>query len=227
MLREHGLVIAMKFADPIEWDLTAMVDRARASRLSNPPMPEDLLAAVATEAVDAVDADADGLDMLWQPGDNMLGCSRAIAVFPIQRDTFDALFNGRSGYRAQYHLSCQEGAAFNRLMVASLMTAAQQLCKLRPLPQSLDLILRSFEGPWSKVWIWRDREAFQNALRHELNPYRWAKNNPASMGLCAPLPNEPAVEFKGTWLRDHNQEYVQDVTWKGDRDCRLHNIGHV
>jgi hypothetical protein len=32
----------------------------------------------------------------------MAGDGHAIAVIPLERNTFDALFNGRSGYRAQY-----------------------------------------------------------------------------------------------------------------------------
>jgi hypothetical protein len=39
-------------------------------------------------------------------------------------------------------------------------------------------------------------------LPAEFLPRRWAVNYPESIGLPAPLPKQPAVDVKGTWLSD-------------------------
>jgi hypothetical protein len=44
-------------------------------------------------------------------------------------ETFDALFNGRSGYRAQYYLSCIEGIAFNATLVGALLDPLKIACE--------------------------------------------------------------------------------------------------
>src|SRR4051794_25010991 len=83
-----------------------MRDRCRAAQLLEPPRGENLIEIVAREALTAQEE-------RWCEGKDMHGCSRAIASFPLSLPTFEALFNGCSGYRAQYYLSCIEGIVFN------------------------------------------------------------------------------------------------------------------
>jgi len=49
-------------------------------------------------------------------------CSGASAI-PVEHDMFDLLFNGRSGYRAQYYLSANAGGLFNLMVVTAFARA--------------------------------------------------------------------------------------------------------
>src|SRR5882724_2234388 len=115
----------MRMGNSSEWDLSGMVDRCRAHRLLNPPAPDELIAVIEREAMSAAVSGKGSWD--WQDGTSMLGCGRALAVIPICRDTFDALFNGRSGYRAQYYLSPAEGARFNGILVKALLEPIKRI----------------------------------------------------------------------------------------------------
>ena len=46
---------------------------------------------------------------------------RVNATIPVSQVLFDQLFNGRSGYRAQYCLSVKEGRQYNRAIVDALV----------------------------------------------------------------------------------------------------------
>ena len=125
-------------------------------RLTAAPRAEDLLAKVAQEAMGA----AEDCAIEWEPGkQTMLGCHRASAPIRLFPETFDALMNGRSGYRAQYYLSTEEGAHFNAELVRALIPA------MKTFRQPLDIepanVLRSLEGPWSKIWVYRDFRSVQ------------------------------------------------------------------
>src|SRR5947207_135821 len=104
-----------------------MIDRERASRLLDPPKGEDLITTVAGQAIEA--AIEGRAAWTWQEGRDMAGCGRAIVSFPLEARAFDALFNGRSGYRAQYYLSCQEGASFNSMLIGSLLKPLRIACE--------------------------------------------------------------------------------------------------
>ncbi len=210
--------------DSLEWDLTRMSDRRRMFRLLYAPEPESLVTAVAKEAMEAAASGSASLN--WQAGDLMQDCSRAIAVFPIDRTTFDAFFNGRSGYRAQYYLSLQEGVAFNRMLVIALLQAACEAYQSASLQQDWPTVRKSLDGPWSKVWICDDTKAFNSAPHGELRPVRWAERDPDHIALCAPLPELTAIDFKGTWLSSVDNELRQDPL-KSSRDSDLHERGHA
>jgi hypothetical protein len=148
----------------------------------------------------------------------------------LKRDTCDVLFNGRSGYRAQYDLSCEEGNHFNRLLVEALTKAAQHVRTLRPLTQDWDLVSRSFDGPWSKIWVHDDRTHFNAAIHAGwmLRPPSWVKNSHCeTVGLSAPLPKVLKVNLKGTWVTDRDHQHRLDAEWKSDRCLRLHERGFV
>jgi hypothetical protein len=140
----------MRMVDPAEWDLSDMIDRERAARLLDPLRGEDLIVSVAAEALDAAIQGRGSWS--WQDGREMVGCGRAIASFPLNRDTFDALCNGRSGYRAQYYLSCQEGVNFNAMLIGALLKALRAVCDCAPAGQAASL-QHSFGGPYSKIRV--------------------------------------------------------------------------
>jgi hypothetical protein len=82
----------------------------------------------------------------WQPGTEMVGCSRAIIVIPLKPDTFDDLINGRSGYRAQYYLSVEEGQRFNRKLVSALCVPAKRIFDRDPKIPGWDVVEGSIRG---------------------------------------------------------------------------------
>jgi len=212
---------AMRMVNPAEWDLSRMRDRHRAHRLLNPPTPSELIAMIEREAMSAAVSGEGFWD--WQKGISMLGCGRAFAVIPICRDTFDALFNGRSGYRAQYYLSPAEGARFNGMLMKVLLEPIKRIYELDP-RRSWDSVKRSIEGPWSKIWVQGDSKPFTDAPDGEFCPRRWAECANQSIWLRAPLPAVPAIDIKGTWISDLVGHYEQDPD-KADRDDCLWERG--
>ncbi|UGY20365.1 hypothetical protein WDM22_34370 [Bradyrhizobium septentrionale] len=156
--------------DLAEWDLSGMKDAARAARLSHPVGAEELIRDVAAEAETAA---REGLACWhWQQGEEMIGCRRSVATFPLDRDTFDALFNSRGGYRAQYYLSCEEGIQFNNEIIKQLRRPLALTCQKLSLDE-FALLERSFVGPFSKIWVLGDGAPFLAAPENEFMPRRW------------------------------------------------------
>jgi len=201
-----------------------MRDRARAQRLLRKISPGDIIDQVASEAIDPQLTRA--ASWRWQKGTDMAGRSRAIVVIPLTRDTYDDLFNGRCGYRAQYYRSVTEGKHFNRLVVEALCEAAKRIFERHPNEPGWSIVERSLMGEHSKVWPYGDKsEAFVDAPRGEFAPRRWADRD-HSVFLRAPLPQRPALDLKGTWLADEDRSCQADPT-KADRHETLHETGGV
>src|SRR5205814_8045501 len=99
-----------------------------------------------------------------------------MASFPLEVETFDTLFNGRSGYRAQYYLSCIEGIAFNAALVGALLPVLHIACE-RTSPDELLASRWSFGGPESKVWVLGDNAHFVAARDGEFSPRRWTERS--------------------------------------------------
>jgi hypothetical protein len=176
---------------------------------------------------EAEKAASDGKGKLcWEraKADDMLGHHRAIAVFPLEQQTFDWLFNGRSGYRAQYYLSVEEGISFNRVLVDALLDAVRVAFDQAPPNRGFDLFQASMRGRGSKISL--SDAAFREASLNELRPPIWVEKNrdPVCMGLRAPLPNEPCIDVKGGWLSDHDGREKEDPS-KRYRHCDLAKSG--
>jgi len=199
--------------DPNDWDLNGLRDVARRERLLNPPPAEDLLTILCGEAMTS--ATRGDIATRLQDGEDMKGFFRALATIPVSADTFDLLFNGRSGYRAQYYLSVEAGGLFNRLAMAALFGP------LRIASNEMDAH-RSWAGPWSKIWVTGDSEPFKKAPAGEFQPRRWAAR--LSVWLSAPRPDAPCVDVKGTWLSASDKGFALDPD-KADRDEVLHKTG--
>lgn len=214
-------VLQLKIVDEAEWDLSGMVDPIRAQRLLRPISPEAIIDQIASEAIDP--QLSPGASWQWQPGETMIGYSRAIVVIPLARDTFDDLINGRGGYRAQYYLSVSDGQHFNRMLVDALCDAAKRIFEREPKSPGWLSVERSLMGTYSKVWVNGDSKPFLDAPEGEFAPRQWAYRT-HTVWLKAPLPQQPAIDLKGTWLADKDQSHQLD-DWKANRDEVLHESG--
>jgi hypothetical protein len=214
----------MRMVEQSEWDLSGMLDRSRAARLMAPPSGNDLINNVATEARKA--ALEGRASWCWQDGREMAKCCRTIASFPLGHETFDVLFNGRSGYRAQYYLSCIEGIAFNAALVSALLESLNIACE-RSCPGQVPASRWSFDGPESKAWVLGDSAPFIDAREGEFSPKRWVDRYLApSPWLRAPRPDKPGIEVKGSWVSNLDGKYRTDPD-KADRHYTMHERGHA
>jgi hypothetical protein len=178
------------------WNLDELEDRERRARLLNPRAPGELLAAAVGEAARA---SRDGtITLNWEPSRDWPGCYRIVGKIPVSKLLFDELFNGRSGYRAQYYLSVEEGERYNRAIVDGLTPAVQELhgrligCDgpSKPLAQSLG-------GGSSKIWMPEDEEVLKEAPA-ALRPPRWRefwREREGAWGLRVPMPPSPQINL--------------------------------
>lgn len=169
----------------------------RHARLLDVPTPDELLTKLLNETSAAVEARK--VRLVWQPSTEAPGFFRVEAVIPLGEETFDQFFNGRSGYRAQYYLSPEEGVLFNRDVLQGLKERLTEAFTRQLVPVGLDLVLASIDGPHSKVWVYGEQSPFNNAPEFSLNPRRWVEND-ACLGRRAPLPTHLSLELKGVFI---------------------------
>jgi hypothetical protein len=153
----------MGAVSPIEWDLISMRDTNRMRRLLHPPDGEFLVASVARHAQEN---DGD-IHFCWETAVENTGYQRIIAQIPVKSEIFDTLFNGRTGYRAQYYLSAEQGAKFNRTLVKALIEPITRTLKMIRFAVPLEIARASMLGRWSKIWVARDGEVFSAAVHGE------------------------------------------------------------
>ncbi len=102
-----------------EWRLSEALNHRR-ERLLDVPTPHDLVDQLLAVGASASD---DGLTRLsWKESDDRPGYFRLVAQVPLTEVIFDQLFNGRSGYRAQYYLSPEEGVLYNRDILEAVVS---------------------------------------------------------------------------------------------------------
>jgi hypothetical protein len=206
-----------------EWNLEKLDDPYRRDRLLNPRSPNSLLNAVIGDA--AKSAADDKIALSWEPSKGYPGFFRIEAAIPISKESFDPLFNGRSGYRAQYYLSPEKGERFNRAIIDGLGSAIREAFLKQPhrLPIEWNTIELSRKGCQSKIWIAGDWAPFV-CLPNVLHPPRWAAywetSADESVGLRAPLPEEPALDLKGTFVNPDTGE----VWLNPKKKCRADDI---
>ncbi|MGY3134567.1 hypothetical protein ACVWZM_005249 [Bradyrhizobium sp. USDA 4501] len=207
-----------------EWDLTALADGERRTRLLDPPPPQDLIEAVVKDAEQS--ARLGKVRLMWEVAidpDAPPELARIWAQIPVTEIVFDQLFNGRSGYRAQYYLSPSDGLIFNRAIVDGLISAVKQAHAITSLAVSFDLVEQSVREAHSKIWIFRDQAAFDEAPENILNPPRWVANR-AIRGRRIPLPAHFMIDLKGTFIDPANGRPWVDML-KLDRAEVLHARG--
>lgn len=202
------------------WNLSEEIS-GRHLRLLKPPHANDVLAHVLEQATAA--ADSGLVSMEWQESCEAPGHFRLVAQIPLQEVAFDQFFNGCTGYRAQFYLSPEEGVLYNRDTLDALvdpLCCAYERCSLRV---TLDKMIDSLGGPHAKVWVFKDKEAFNEAPACSLNPPRWAENC-AVLGRRAPLPRHLTLDVKGAFLHGVDGTLFVDEV-KVDRACQIHNNG--
>jgi hypothetical protein len=198
------------------WRLDDFGDPERTDRLLNPPSALALLNALVAEATQAAQYGQVRPD--WDPCTSRPEFGgRVHATIPVSRVLFDQLFNGRSGYRAQYCLSVKEGRRYNRAIVDALVPALRYAHATRSDPRLRWCdVEQSLTGRYSKIWIAEDDEHFPKAPV-ALRVPGWTK-----WGLRIPLPSSPKVDVKGTFIRPGSRG---EFTTKPDRDEDLHRNG--
>jgi hypothetical protein len=129
----------------------------------------------------------------------------------LTESVFDQLFNGNSGYRAQYYLTPEEGILFNHDVIGALLASIEASYRRQPLRVPLKLVRRSLQAPHAKIWVFNEIPAFDAAAPNSLNPPRWVENN-ASRGRKAPLPPHLMLDLKGAFINfTTNDLYVFEL----------------
>lgn len=205
-----------------EWALGESI-ACRHSRLHDVPAADVLLEEVTTQASAA--ASAKSISLAWQESCESPGFFRVVAQIALTERLFDQFFNGRSGYRAQYYLSPEEGVLYNRDVLQCLKPALTAAYSQRTLGVDMDLVSRSIDGPHSKVWVYGDTAAFNSAPENSLNPRRWVENR-AKLGRRAPLPTALSLDIKGAFV--HASSFCLFIDeLKVDRACDLFRQGYT
>ncbi|WP_124305199.1 hypothetical protein [Pseudomonas chlororaphis] len=206
-----------------EWMLGPGIT-SRHSRLLDVPQPDHLLAKVVEEA--SRSARSGRIRLCWQEADECQGYFRLVARVPLEQEaTLDQFFNGRSGYRAQYYLSPEEGVLYNRDVLQGLKGALSRAYHQQPLAESLEVVLRTIDGPHAKVWLFDEIAAFNSSPAGSLNPQRWIDNG-ADRGRRTPLPSHLTLDIKGTFIKPLTGELFVDPL-KLDRACDLFRMGYT
>jgi hypothetical protein len=204
------------------WSLAASLGE-RVDRLHNVPTAPELLATVVSEAELATRDEK--LKVNWQDSYERPGFGRISCLIPLSEQTFDQLFNGRSGYRAQYYLSPEEGVLFNHSLLVGLTSSILETYQRTPLAAPWDLLCQSLLSPHSKIWVLGEQKAFDEAADETLNPPRWVANK-ATRGRKAPLPAHLTLDLNGAFLHPKSRElFVDDL--KLDRPHDLFMRGYT
>lgn len=204
-----------------EWCVSALIGPERKQRLCDAPESAVLLEAVSREANKA--ANKRLVTLKWQESCERPGYFRLVAQIPLSETTFDQLFNGRSGYRAQYYLSPEEGILYNREILKIALPALKAANEQKPLCAKYKFIKQSLQAPHSKIWVYQEQDAFGEAMEQALNPPRWVAGG-ASLGRKAPLPDHHKIDIKGAFINPETDElFVDDL--KLDRAWDLFRRG--
>jgi hypothetical protein len=205
-----------------DWSLSDAL-RERRERLLDVPQPEHLLSRLITESEEAARRGLVALE--WQESCERPGYFRLVAQIPLTETTFDQVFNGRSGYRAHYYLSPEEGVLYNRDILDGLVPAIETAYGQRSLTIEFGLVEKSMRAPHSKMWVFQERAAFDDAAPAALNPPRWVANG-AVRGRKAPLPSHHMIDVKGAFIQPStNALFVDEL--KLDRPLDLFNRGYT
>lgn len=213
-----------RIVTPEEWDLSQLNDRPRQERLLDAPSPERLIDRLVDEAT--ATAVQNEIRLGWKEAREKPGYFRANAIIPITKETFDVLFNGRTGYRAQFYLSAEEGILFNRQIVDDLIPCIRTAYQHRPLDTNFALVERSLRTPHSKIWVVeKPVNPFIVAPPDTLNPQRWAKNEKAVLGRRRPLADRFEIDLKGSFIDPITDDFFVDQL-KAARACDLYCKGY-
>jgi hypothetical protein len=210
-----------------EWDLSELPDAVRRQRLLHPPSAECLLARLINDATKAAENGKLRLNLEPCKTPEYCECSRLHAQIPVNKSTYDLLFNGRSGYRAQYYLSPEEGNIYNRLIIDDLIPIIiRTACGQNAVDP--DLIQLSLKSMSKLAWYGTDQDAliFYGCPK-TLSVPRWNvywNSTPSSwpMGLITFMLDNPRVFLKGAFVNSSGGDIYDN---KLDRANDLHERG--
>lgn len=220
----NSSVTLFRMVDVETWALSNSINPVRRNRLLNVPTPTELGQQLRSVAESA--AKNNRVKLVCKEAKDARGYFRIEAQIPLTEQIFDQLFNGRSGYRAQYYLSPEEGVLYNHYLLRNLVNALQVSYNHSPLPDAtFEQVTASIFAPHAKIWVFDERPAFDEATADMLNPQRWVDGGRAR-GRKIPLPDHFTIDVKGAFLEPTtNQLFVDDL--KLDRACDLYNHGYT
>jgi hypothetical protein len=205
------------------WDIGQLGIPKRIERLLDSASADKVADSFFADALKS--AQAKQIELKWQEASERRGYFRLTAKIPISEATFDCLVNGRSGYRAQYYLSPEEGVLYNRQLIDGLQRSLRIAHDQNSIARPFEDLWRTLVAPHAKVWVFDEQSAFDEAKENSLNPPRWVENA-ATRGRRAPLPKECAVDLKGAFLIPGTDElFVDDL--KLSRPYELHCKGYT
>ncbi|MEZ5593561.1 MAG: hypothetical protein R3F53_23790 [Gammaproteobacteria bacterium] len=213
---------ALRIVELEEWEIDASLGE-RIERLLNVPTPMDLVQSMVTQGLAA--AERKEVRLCWQEACESPGYFRLIAYIPLSEEVFDQLFNGRSGYRAQYYLSPEEGVLFNRLLLDALVPIIRRAYDSNEIEAELNALESSLAAPHAKLWVYDEKSAFDAAVPNSLNPARWVQNG-VTRGRKAPLPHHCTVDVKGSFIEPNTGKIFVDE-YKLERPLDLFNRGYT
>jgi hypothetical protein len=193
----------------------------RRERLLAGSGPAQLLDRVLSEARAALSANS--VKVEWCESTDRPGYFRVVAQVPLLAATFDEFINGRSGYRAQYYLSPEEGLLFNREALTLLTAVVLAASESQLVNAERNLVAESLGAAHAKIWVFKESAAFNDAAPNTLNPERWVNNN-AVLGRRAPLPSHCSLDIKGAFIHPTTFDVFVDEL-KADRPCDLFEKG--
>lgn len=209
-----------------EWLVNEELIGERKERLLTVPTAGKLLECITNEAHEAASTYEIQISLI-QASDKP-GYYRVEAKIPVSEILWDQFFNGRTGYRARYYISATQGSAFNRAIIEALTPSVLHACRNHTLRDDGDLIRKSLEGKYSKVWVVGDGQAFLDSLAALKIP-RWVsywrdRDRDSKLGLRVPLPSAPQLDLKGTFIKPETGEQWVDPI-KFDRSDDIYSKG--
>ena len=206
-----------------DWRIADSVCPARRHRLlEGAPSPEGLITIIADAAMH--EAMAASLDISWCEACKAPGYFRVEAIVYLTAEQFDWLFNGRTGYRAAYWLSVDDGRRFNDALIRVIESAFEVAWSGAERPVGWDHARCSLLGRDSKLWapekkLFAPKECEDWGDHNLLVPKRWCDDK-YNDGTRLPLPCPPRIEVKGTFIDSAGG------VWLSAKKARRHECLH-
>jgi hypothetical protein len=166
---------------------------------------------------------ADGHALASEPANSG---RRAVIQFRVNPELYDAFFNSRTGYRAQYWRSTEHGVSENAYLVGNLLAV---LCDVPQWPHSEnwtlsgEVAMLSLVCAGAKVWV---NEADYRANFIEcprLLVPQWTRDTrEIPERCCAPLPQDCWLDLKGCFVEGRSIRLSKDRYVRGQQ---IHETG--
>ncbi|WP_131869364.1 MULTISPECIES: hypothetical protein [unclassified Bradyrhizobium] len=188
-----------------EWIIELDQHDPRSARLLAEHTIEHLISMVAFDLASAVASGT--VKPMFEPSKWWSRYRRFAAVIRLDKITFDILMNGRSGYRAQFYVSLEDGRRFNRYLIDSLLPSLK-LAWERTNEEPWDEALRSLRDSSAKIWPEMDDEALkgQPKLRATMWQFNCEATGACTIGMHLFCTCPPTIEVKGGWISDRSAE---------------------